>query len=569
MIKFLDLEKINNRFRVEIDDRIKAILDKGWYLQGEENEKFTKNFAHYCGSKYCVGVANGLDAINLIIRAYGFKEGDEIIVPSNTYIATILAVSENGCTPVLVEPDINTYNINPDLIEEKITDKTKAIIVVHLYGQAVQMEKIWAIAKKYNLKVIEDSAQAHGAIYRSSASAPLAGEVPEGGRGVNHRYYAPYIKEFARQMRKEMTIQEVKLWQHIRKEQLGVKFRRQVAINNKYIADFACLDKRLIIEVDGGQHCESQSDIQRTFYLEKENFRIIRFWNNEIDKNLEGCLNFILEELNNTPLRPSDTSPARGADKLCANILTNPSDTSFARGADELCANTLTNPSDTSFARGADKLCANTLTNSSETYTAMGIDALRVGNLSDASAFSFYPGKNLGCMGDGGAITTNDEELYKKIKAIANYGSDRKYHHIYKGVNSRLDEIQAAVLDVKLKYLDSDNARRREISKYYRENIKNPKIILPQVYDEISHVWHIFAVRTENRDEFQKYLDSKGIQTLIHYPTPPHKQGAYKEWENKSYPISEEIHRTILSLPISPVLTDEEVQKVVEVINEY
>ena len=326
-----------------------------------------------------------------------------------------------------------------------------------------------------------------------------------------------------------MTLQEVKLWQHIRKEQLGVKFRRQVAINNKYIADFACLDKRLIIEVDGGQHCESQSDIQRTFYLEKENFRIIRFWNNEIDKNLEGCLNFILEELNNTPLRPSDTSPARGADKLCANILTNPSDT----------------------------------------YTEMGIDALRVGNLSDASAFSFYPGKNLGCMGDGGAITTNDEELYKKIKAIANYGSDRKYHHIYKGVNSRLDEIQAAVLDVKLKYLDSDNARRREISKYYRENIKNPKIILPQVYDEISHVWHIFAVRTENRDEFQKYLDSKGIQTLIHYPTPPHKQGAYKEWENKSYPISEEIHRTILSLPISPVLTDEEVQKVVEVINEY
>ena len=553
MIKFLDLEKINNRFRVEIDDRIKAILDKGWYLQGEENEKFTKNFAHYCGSKYCVGVANGLDAINLIIRAYGFKEGDEIIVPSNTYIATILAVSENGCTPVLVEPDINTYNINPDLIEEKINDKTKAIIVVHLYGQAVQMEKIWAIAKKYNLKVIEDSAQAHGAIYRSSASAPLAGEVsegqrgvfsihqnysisaplagevPEGGRGVNHRYYAPYIKEFARQMRKEMTLQEVKLWQHIRKEQLGVKFRRQVAINNKYIADFACLDKRLIIEVDGGQHCESQSDIQRTFYLEKENFRIIRFWNNEIDKNLEGCLNFILEELNKTPLRPSDTS--------------------FARGVDELCANTLTTPSDT--------------------YTEMGIDALRVGNLSDASAFSFYPGKNLGCMGDGGAITTNDEELYKKIKAIANYGSDRKYHHIYKGVNSRLDEIQAAVLDVKLKYLDSDNARRREISKYYRENIKNPKIILPQVYDEISHVWHIFAVRTENRDEFQKYLDSKGIQTLIHYPTPPHKQGAYKEWENKSYPISEEIHRTILSLPISPVLTDEEVQKVVEVINEY
>lgn len=361
MIKFLDLEKVNNRFRNEIDSRIKIILDKGWYLQGDENEKFSKNFANYCGTKYCVGVANGLDAINLIIRGYGFGEGDEIIVPSNTYIATILAISENGCTPVLVEPDINTYNINPDLIEEKITSKTKAIVVVHLYGQAVQMDKVWALAKIYNLKVIEDSAQAHGAIYQ---------------------------------------------------------------------------DKR-------------------------------------------------------------------------------------------------------------------------------------VGNLSDASAFSFYPGKNLGCMGDGGAVTTNDEELYKKIKAIANYGSDRKYHHIYKGVNSRLDEIQAAVLDVKLPHLDSDNARRREISKYYRENITNPEIILPKAYDEMAHVWHIFAIRTENRDKLQKYLEEKGIQTLIHYPTPPHKQGAYSEWANQSYPISEEIHRTILSLPISPVMTDEEVKKVVDVVNNY
>lgn len=361
MIKFLDLEKINNRFRTEIDSRIKTILDKGWYLQGEENEKFLKNFANYCGTKYCVGVANGLDAINLIIRAYGFGEGDEIIVPSNTYIATILAISENNCTPVLVEPNINTYNINPDLIEEKITNKTKAIIVVHLYGQAVQMDKVWALAKKYNLKVIEDSAQAHGAMYQ---------------------------------------------------------------------------DKR-------------------------------------------------------------------------------------------------------------------------------------VGNLSDASAFSFYPGKNLGCMGDGGAVTTNDEELYKKIKAIANYGSDRKYHHIYKGVNSRLDEIQAAVLDIKLPYLDKDNEKRREIAKYYRENIKNPKIVLPETYDEKTHVWHVFAIRTKNRDKLQKYLEENGIQTIIHYPTPPHKQGAYSEWANKTYPISEEIHKTIISLPISPVMTKEEIQKVIEVINEY
>lgn len=361
MIKFLDLKKINNRYREEIDSRIKNILDKGWYLQGEENENFTKNFANFCGTKFALGVANGLDALNLIIKAYGFGNGDEIIVPANTYIATILAISENGCIPILVEPDIKTYNINPDSIEEKITSKTKAIMGVHLYGQAVQMEKIWKIAKKYNLKIIEDSAQAHGAIYQEN----------------------------------------------------------------------------------------------------------------------------------------------------------------------------------------------------------------RTGNLGDASGFSFYPGKNLGCMGDGGAVTTNDEELFNKIKAIANYGSDRKYHHIYKGVNSRLDEIQAAVLDVKLKHLDSDNNKRREISKYYRENIKNSKIILPETYDEKSHVWHIFAVRTHNRDEFQKYLTEKGIQTIIHYPTPPHKQGAYKEWNNLSFPITEEIHNTILSLPISPVMTDSEIEKVVEVVNEF
>lgn len=361
MIKFLDLEKINNRFRSEIDSRIGKILDKGWYLQGDENETFSSNFANYCGVKHCIGVANGLDALNLIIKAFGFGAGDEIIVPANTYIASILAISQNGCTPILVEPDIGTYNINPNLIEEKITDKTKAIMVVHLYGQAVQMEKIWQLAKKYNLKVIEDSAQAHGAFYQQK----------------------------------------------------------------------------------------------------------------------------------------------------------------------------------------------------------------RVGNLSDASAFSFYPGKNLGCMGDGGCITTNDDELAAKVKAIANYGSDRKYHHIYKGVNSRLDEIQAAVLDVKLKFLDEDNQRRREISKYYRENIKNSKIILPKTYDEKSHVWHVFVVRTTERDRFQKYLQDNDIQTIIHYPTPPHKQGAYSEWNNLSYPITEEIHNTIISIPISPVMTDSEVKKVVEVINGY
>ena len=361
MIKFLDLEKINNRFRKEIDERIKNILDKGWYLQGEENDKFSKHFAEYCGVKYVLGVANGLDALRLIIKASGFGKGDEIIVPANTYIATILAISDNGCTPVLVEPNINTYNIDPDKIEAAITPRTKAIMVVHLYGQAVQMQKVWDLAKKYNLKVFEDCAQAHGAIYQNK----------------------------------------------------------------------------------------------------------------------------------------------------------------------------------------------------------------RVGNLSDAGAFSFYPGKNLGALGDAGAIATNDEDLYLRAKALANYGSDRKYHHIYKGLNSRLDEIQAAVLDVKLPHLDKDNARRREIAAYYRSHITNPKIILPQTYDEKAAVWHVFVVRTKERDAFQQYLSDNGVQTIIHYPCPPHKQLAYKEWNNLSYPISEEIHNTIISLPISPVMTDDEEEKVVESVNAW
>ena len=361
MIKFLDLGKINNRFRAEIDRKIKRVLDSGWYLLGKNNEEFETHFAEYCGTKYCVGVGNGLDALTLIINAYGFGKGDEIIVPANTYIASILSVSYNGCTPVLVEPDINTYNINPDLIEEKITDKTKAIMVVHLYGQAVEMEKIWTLAKKYNLKVIEDSAQAHGAIYQGK----------------------------------------------------------------------------------------------------------------------------------------------------------------------------------------------------------------RTGNLGDASGFSFYPGKNLGCIGDGGCITTNDKELADKVRALRNYGSNIKYHNIYKGVNSRLDEIHAAVLDVKLPYLDRDNQRRRDIANYYLNNIKNDKIIMRKSYAEDANVWHVFPIRTENRDKFQEYLKENDIQTLIHYPIPPHKQECYKEWNNLSLPVTEEIHSTIISLPISPVITDDEIKFIVEIVNNY
>lgn len=361
MIKFLDLYKINERLRKEINGKITQVLDSGWYLLGEETENFEQNFAKYCGVKHCIGVANGLESLNLIIRGYGFAQGDEIIVPANTYIASILAISENGCTPILVEPDINTYNINPDLIEKKITSKTKAIMVVHLYGQAVQMQKIWALAQKYNLKIIEDSAQAHGAKYQNK----------------------------------------------------------------------------------------------------------------------------------------------------------------------------------------------------------------RVGSLGDASGFSFYPGKNLGCVGDGGCVTTNDDELAQKIKALRNYGSHKKYHNVFIGMNSRLDEIQAGILDIKLKFLDEDNQKRKEIAKYYRKNIKNSSIILPNVYAEDAHVWHLFVVRTKQRDNFQKYLLDNEIQTIIHYPIPPHKQECYKLWNNLSYPITEEIHKSVLSLPISPVMSNDEVKKVVEVINEY
>lgn len=361
MIKFLDLHKINQRFKSEIDLAIREVLESGWYLLGEQNRKFESNFAAYCGARYCIGCANGLDALRLIIKAYGFGKGDEIIAPANTYIASILAITDNGCSPVLVEPDLDTYNINPDLIEAKITDKTKAILVVHLYGQAVKMDKIWALAKKYNLKIIEDSAQAHGAYY-----------------------------------------------------------------NDK-----------------------------------------------------------------------------------------------------------------------------------------------RVGSLGDASGFSFYPGKNLGALGDGGAVTTNDEELAQKIRALANYGSHKKYENIYQGLNSRLDEIQAAVLDVKLKYLDSDNAKRKEIAQYYLQNIKNPLISLPQTYSENSHVWHLFVVRVKDRARFQNYLNDNGIQTIIHYPIPPHKQECYKELNHLSFKITEQIHSEIISIPISPVMSDSQIQKVVEAINSY
>lgn len=361
MIPFLDLFAINERYRLEIEHSIQEVLDSGWYLQGEKNKEFCKNFASYCGTKYCLGVANGLDALRLIIRGYGFGSGDEIIVPANTFIATVLAITENGCKPIFVEPDINTYNINPKLVEKSITSKTKAIMAVHLYGQLADVESLSKIAKKYGLKLIEDSAQAQGAI-----------------------------------------------------------------LNDK-----------------------------------------------------------------------------------------------------------------------------------------------RSGSFGDAAGFSFYPGKNLGALGDAGCITTNDKDLYEKCKALANYGSDYKYHHIYKGINSRLDEIQATILNVKLKYLDQDNEIRRSISKQYREQVDNSSIILPTASSEESHVWHIFVVRTNNRDKLAVFLKERGIQTNIHYPIPPHQQKAYSEYDGDSYPITEQIHKQVLSIPISPVLSQQDVQYIIACLNQY
>ena len=362
MIKFLELKKVNERFREEMGAAVKRVLDSGWYLLGKEVDAFEQEFAAYCGTKHCVGVANGLDALSLIIKAYGFGPGDEIVVPANTFIATLLAVSASGCTPVLVEPDWNTRLIDVNRIEAAVTSRTKAIMVVHLYGRVVEMEKVWEVARRHNLKVIEDSAQAHGARYQG----------------------------------------------------------------------------------------------------------------------------------------------------------------------------------------------------------------VRCGNLGDASGFSFYPGKNLGCLGDGGAVTTNDDELVAKIRAIRNYGSDYKYHHIYKGMNSRLDEIQAAFLRVKLPHLDEDNARRREIAGRYVREISNPRIELPLLPpDPDGHVWHVFAVTCTQRDRLIRHLEERGIQTNIHYPTPPHKQGAYVELGGETFPISERMHREIVSLPMSPVLTNEEVSEVVEAVNEF
>lgn len=366
MILFLDLKKINEPYETAFHQKMKTVLENGWYILGSEVKEFETRFASYCGAKHCIGIGNGFDALVLIFKAYiqlgRLQKGDEVVVPANTYIASILAILQADLIPVLVEPKLETYTINPDLILKKITSKTKAILAVHLYGQLAEMDAIHEIANQNNLLVVEDAAQSHGAVQREESKAK-----------------------------------------------------------------------------------HQQSSV----------------------------------------------------------------------------------------------------------------------------AYSFYPGKNLGALGDGGAVITNDSELAKVIQSLRNYGSDTKYYNEYIGVNSRLDELQAAFLNVKLPHLDTENEKRRAIAKRYLSEIKNEKIILPIWDFSNNHVFHLFVIRTQNRTELQEYLYQNGIQAVIHYPIPPHNQKALSLWNHLSFPITQKIHDEVLSLPISPVLTMDEVHFIITVLNKY
>lgn len=365
MVEFLNLKKNNLNKKKELEEAFSRVLDSGWYIRGKEVELFESEYAAYQGVKHCVGVANGLDALVLTLRAWKemgkLSEGDEILVPANTYIASILAITENRLKPVFVEPRESTFNLNPELIEEHLTSRTKAILPVHLYGQICEMDKIMALAKKHNLLVLEDTAQAQGA----------------------------------------------------------------------------------------------------------------------------------------------------------------------------------------------------------------RLENVKAGSWGHCSGYSFYPGKNLGALGDAGAITTNDAELATVIKNISNYGSEKKYYNQYKGVNSRLDEIQAAFLRVKLRYLDAENLIRQSIAKVYINRIRNPKVALPMLSSVSHHVWHLFVVRCEDRDALSAHLRERGVQSLIHYPVPPHKQKALVEYVSLKLPITEMIHRQVLSLPVDPTMSKEDVEDVIDAVNSY
>jgi dTDP-4-amino-4,6-dideoxygalactose transaminase len=360
-IPFLSLKATNQVYEEQITKAITEVVASGWYILGERLKQFEENFAQYCGTKHCIGVANGLDALTILLKSSEFPADSEVIVPANSYIATMLAVSNANLTPIPIEPLLDTYLIDYQAIEKKITPKTKAILVTHLYGKCCEMDELNAIAKEYNLKVFEDAAQAHGATYRGK----------------------------------------------------------------------------------------------------------------------------------------------------------------------------------------------------------------RAGNLSDGAGFSFYPSKNLGAMGDAGAITTNDDALAERARALRNYGSSEKYIFDYQGYNSRMSEIQAAILQVKLPYLDSENEFRRNIAKRYLIEIKNDKVILPNTNSVENDVWHLFVVRCEGRDNFRKYLSDNGIGTDIHYPVPPHKQLAYQQWRNLQLPITEKIHGTVVSLPLNTTLTPEEISYIIQIVNEY
>ncbi len=365
MIPFLNFKDLNSKYKEELMDVISGVIDSGQYILGDRVKSFENKFSKYCDVANTIGTGNGLDALTLIIRAYKelgiFCEGDEILVPANTYIASILSVTENNLNPVLVEPDIDTYNIDVDLLEKHVTKRTKGILTVHLYGLVSYSEKMQAIADKYHLKIIEDSAQAAGAEYKGK----------------------------------------------------------------------------------------------------------------------------------------------------------------------------------------------------------------KVGALGDAGGISFYPSKNLGALGDAGAVTTNDTRLAEVIRALRNYGSDKKYYNEYIGVNSRLDELQAAVLEVKLKYLDQENNTRIEIAKKYLNGINNKKLILPKEVTDNSHIWHLFVMQVNDRKEFAKHLLDNGVDSMIHYPIPPHKQKAYAGWNDKKYPITEKIHKTVISLPLNPNLSEEETDKIIKVCNAF
>lgn len=365
MIEYLSLKKVNDLHNEEINDAIRNVIDSGWYLQGKATRKFEEDYAAYIGTEHCVCCSNGLDALILILRAYKemglLHDGDEVIVPANTYIASILSITENNLKPVLVEPRYDTLEINDNIIEENISSRTRAVLLVHLYGRCAMTSRIADCCKRHGLLLVEDNAQAHGCRY---------GEV-------------------------------------------------------------------------------------------------------------------------------------------------------------------------------------------------------RTGAIGDAAAHSFYPGKNLGALGDAGAVTTNSNELAEVIRALGNYGSSRKYVFPYKGINSRIDEVQSAALDVKLQYLDAENNRRKEVATYYYRGIKNPSVSLPIEMIPDNNVYHIFPVFCKKRDDLQNFLKENGVQTMIHYPIPPHKQDCYKEWGSVSLPITEEIHDTELSIPCNQTMSDDDAQFVVDVINRF